>query len=206
MDVDAGSPPLSLPSSDQPAAQPAIQPWQRFWLWCAPGEWPTMLWIVGLHLIAVVGLVLLPLPSWPMLAIAFGLLFLGGLGTTVAYHRALAHTAARLSLPVEQFLIFCAMLNGSGRPRTWVANHRHHHRYSDKEGDISSPDQGFWWSHLRWLWQAQQPDPDKFTPDMNGLRYRVWDRMQVAVLAISVFGGFAWLAVGSWQEALVAAL
>src|SRR3954462_5489642 len=34
----------------------------RAWLMFAPGELPTLLWIIGVHVALVVGLVLLPLP------------------------------------------------------------------------------------------------------------------------------------------------
>jgi stearoyl-CoA desaturase (delta-9 desaturase) len=34
----------------------------------------------------------------------------------------------------------------------WAANHRHHHKYSDKEEDLHSPLQaGFWWAHVGWI-------------------------------------------------------
>lgn len=181
-------------------------PWRRSWLYTAPGELPTFLWIAGLHLLAVVGLVLLPLPPLSAVIVAAALLALGGLGTTVAYHRAICHRAARLAPPIEQLLIALAVLNGSGRPRSWVANHRHHHRFSDTAEDISSPSQGFWWSHLRWLWQAGQADIDVYAPDLDRLRYRIWDRLQPLVLALGVFGGLAWALGGSWSEALAAAL
>jgi stearoyl-CoA desaturase (delta-9 desaturase) len=168
-------------------------PWQRSWFHCARGEIPTLAWILSLHVVGVVGLCLLPLPSLPMLAVAVGLLFLGGLGTTLAYHRALAHRALVLNPLVEQVLIFFAVFNGSGKPSTWVAMHRLHHATSDSPEDISSPSQGgFWWAHLRWLWQADQSRSAKYAKDIAAPRYRRWDRAQVPVLALSVFGGLLW--------------
>jgi len=35
-----------------------------------------------------------------------------------------------------------------GGPIYWVAVHRMHHRYTDKEGDPHSPRDGKWWSHM----------------------------------------------------------
>ncbi|MEK7412093.1 MAG: acyl-CoA desaturase [Planctomycetota bacterium] len=185
-------------------------PWQRSFFWSAPNEWPTLWWVIGIHAAAITALVLqacgvLPLPPWPVLVLALVLLTLGGLGTTVAYHRVLAHRAAKLNPLVEQFLIACAMLNGSGNPRTWVATHRHHHRFSDTENDISSPNQGMWWSHLRWLWQAPAVNLDAYAPDLDEARYRVWGKIQVLMLAVSAFGGLAWLIVADWQTAIAAA-
>lgn len=123
--------------------------------------------------------------------------WLGGLGVTVGYHRALAHTALRLNPVVRHILIFFAMFNGSGSPDSWTANHRQHHARVETPEDISSPwVGGFWWSHLRWLWQAGNVPLDRWCPDLDKPQYRFWNRMQIPMLAVSVFGGlvFGWAA------------
>jgi fatty-acid desaturase len=185
---------------------PVTRPWNRPWWWCAPGESATLGWILGIHVLALVGLIVLPLPPWPVLVTALGLLFIGGLGTTVAYHRSLAHAGARLHPVVEQVLIACAVFNGSGTPRSWVGFHRHHHRHSDSDQDISSPDHGMWWAHLRWLWQAPPVDKRAYAPDLDRPRYRIWDRaLLYPALALSLFGGLLvapWL---GWEMALATA-
>lgn len=179
----------------------------RAWFTCAKGEVPTLLWVLGLHAALVLGLLLLPFPPVSALITATVLLFLGGLGTTVAYHRALAHRAVTLHPAIEQMLIFFAMFNGSGSPRNWVTMHRYHHQQSDKPDDISSPHYGgFWWSHLRWLWQAEQPDKDRLVKDMTAFRYRIWTTIQVPVLAGAVSVGALWFLAVPWQEALAAML
>jgi fatty-acid desaturase len=153
----------------------------------------TLGWILGLHVLAVAGLCFLPLPSLAAIGVAFVLIFLGGLGTTVCYHRALAHHAVVLNPVVEQLLIACAVLNGSGKPHTWVAMHRLHHANSDGDGDISSPRHGgFWWAHLRWLWQADQKPSERFANDIVAPRYRFWSHLQMPLLALSLFGGLMW--------------
>ncbi len=124
----------------------------------------------------------------------------------MAYHRTLAHAGARLNPVVEQALVFFAVLNGSGTPRSWVTFHRHHHRHSDTDQDISSPDHGMWWAHLRWLWQAPAVDSKTYAPDMLRLRYRAWDTLLYPTLALSVFGGLLvapWL---GWEAALATAI
>jgi fatty-acid desaturase len=179
----------------------------RAWLTCAPGEVPTLLWIIGLHVALVAGLILLPLPPVSAMIAALVLLYLGGLGTTVAYHRALAHRAVTLNPVVEQILIFFALFNGSGSPRNWVTMHRFHHNQSDKPDDISSPHYGgFWWSHLRWLWQAEQPDKDRLVKDMTAFRYRIWTTIQVPMLGLAVGSGAVYFLFVPWQDALAAML
>jgi stearoyl-CoA desaturase (delta-9 desaturase) len=199
-----------MSSSPLPAATDArrFSIWNpRAWFTCERGEIPTLLWVIGLHVALVAGLLLLPIAPLSAIITAGVLLFLGGLGTTVAYHRALAHRAVTLNPVIEQILIFFAMFNGSGSPRNWVTMHRYHHQQSDKPDDISSPHYGgFWWSHLRWLWQAEQPDKDRLVKDMSSFRYRIWTSIQTAVLAGAVGLGAVWFFFIPWQDALAAML
>jgi fatty-acid desaturase len=98
----------------------------------------------------VLGLLLFPLPGTKVIVSTLLLTAFGGLGTTVCYHRLLAHRTFKLNKLVEHVLIFWAIFNGSGAPATWVAYHRHHHSHTDTPEDVSSPQQGgFWWAHLR---------------------------------------------------------
>jgi sn-1 stearoyl-lipid 9-desaturase len=118
--------------------------------------------------------------------------WMGGLGTTVCYHRALAHRALRLHPVVQEILIFFAMYNGSGAPLSWAANHRLHHAMADTPEDISSPRVGgFWWAHLRWLWQAELASPVRYCPDLKEASYRTWTVLQIPLLAVSFFSGLA---------------
>jgi stearoyl-CoA desaturase (Delta-9 desaturase) len=58
----------------------------------------------------------------------------------------------------------------------WVATHRRHHKYSDKEGDPHSPwrfggdwkalSKGLVWAHMGWLFDAGRTSPAKFCPDL----------------------------------------
>ena len=179
----------------------------RAWLACAPGEVPTMLWIAFLHLSAIVGLILLPLPPLSAMIVMLAALFIGGLGTTIVYHRALAHRAVTVNPVIEQFFIFFAMFNGSGSPCNWVGNHRHHHTHSDRPGDISSPHHGgFWWSHLRWLWQADQRAARRHVRDLASTQYTMWSMLQPLVLALALGLGALWFIEVPWRDALAAML
>jgi stearoyl-CoA desaturase (delta-9 desaturase) len=179
--------------------------WQRGWWYARPGERITQFWIAFIHVLVVVGLICLPLPAWWVFVASYALLWIGGLGTTVAYHRCLAHRALDLHPVVLQPLLFFAIFNGSGSPASWVTDHRHHHAHSDKEGDISSPRQGFWWSHLRWLWQAEKGSPERFARDLTPA-VKGWERFQIPMLALSSMGGLLLVPWLGWTGALAAAL
>lgn len=181
--------PVRSRPAPQPRESPIAEPWKRSWLYCAPGDRRTLAWLVLLHVAGLAGLIVLPLPGWPVALISLGVAVLGGLGTTVCYHRAHAHLGLRLNPVVDHVLVFFAMLNGSGTPRTWVANHRLHHATSDTEEDISAPARGFWWAHLRWLWQAGQAPAARYCPDLDRPAYRLWNRLQIPILVLSLGGG-----------------
>lgn len=168
------------------------EPWNSPWWKTADGDRATFYYILSIHLLALAGLIFFPTPGWKVIVATVSLAWLGGLGVTVCYHRSLAHTALRLRPFVKHALIFFAMFNGSGSPDSWTANHRQHHSKVETPDDISSPAVGgFWWAHLRWLWQAGNVPLERWCPDLTGRSYRIWNRLQIPLLALSLFGGLA---------------
>jgi fatty-acid desaturase len=173
-----------------------IHPWDRpFWK-PAPGKGVVFFYLILIHVLAVVGIILFPLPSLKVLGLTLLFTALGGFGTTVCYHRLLAHRTFKVNKFVEHFLIFWAMFNGSGAPASWVAYHRHHHSRADTPEDISSPKQGgFWWAHLRWLYQSPRADCGKWAPELKRGAYTLWTYAEGPVILLSLFSGF----VFGWQ-------
>ncbi len=107
--------PLFEPAAEE---QVATSPWNGPWWRPAPGEWPVLAWIILIHLTALVGLVLAPLPGWGLFFLSLAFIWAGGIGTTVCYHRAITHRSLKLHPVVRQALTFFAMFNGSGSPTT----------------------------------------------------------------------------------------
>jgi len=166
-------------------------PWTQPW-WRADGDNRiVLLYLLLVHVLAIVGIVLFPAPGWKVFLWAVVAMGLGGLGTTVGYHRALSHRAVRLNPVVEQILIFFAVFNGSGAPSTWIANHRNHHANSDTVDDVSSPRHGgFWWAHLRWLYQWEASSMEKWCPDLIHSRYLFWAKAQPFLIMLSMIFGY----------------
>ena len=172
------------------------RPWEQPFLKPARGKESVLIYLFSIHVLAIMGLILFPLPSLPVFATTFIVAALGGFGTTVCYHRTLAHRTLKLNKVIEHVLIFWAMFNGSGAPASWVAYHRLHHARADTPEDISSPTHGgFWWAHLRWLYQSPQADPQRWCAELNKGGYKVWTYAQVPVILLAIFCG---LALG-WQ-------
>jgi fatty acid desaturase len=114
-------------------------PWIRPWWQPSEGKGGAFFYIVMILALALVGLTSFPLPGWRVLAVALAVAEIGGVGTSVCYHRCLAHRSLRLNRVVENVLIFFTIFNASGAPLTWVARHRNHHAKADTVEDISSP-------------------------------------------------------------------
>ncbi len=179
-------------------------PWTWPWWHVREGQFVVLFWIVLIHITAAIGLILYPWPGWPIFLTAATLTWLGGLGTTVCYHRTLAHRSLQLHPVVRELLIFFAMFNGSGEPRSWTANHRLHHANADSIADVSSPRiGGFWWAHLRWLWQATPASPQRYCPELTIGTYRVWTLLHIPLVAVSYLcGGAIGAAAFFWLGAI----
>jgi stearoyl-CoA desaturase (delta-9 desaturase) len=85
---------------------------------------------------------------WLGLLIAIGLTQIAAIATSLYLHRALAHRSLAVHSAAD--VLFRAVLwltTGQDR-REWVAVHRKHHAFTDREGDPHSPT-------LRGLWHVQ---------------------------------------------------
>ena len=71
-----------------------------------------------------------------MAAVAY---LLTGLAVTVGYHRGFTHRAFKARRGLRIALAVGGLLAVEGSPVQWVANHRRHHAFSDREGDPHSP-------------------------------------------------------------------
>jgi stearoyl-CoA desaturase (delta-9 desaturase) len=138
---------------------------------------------------------------------AFILAQLATLATSIYLHRALAHHALGLRLPVAlAFRTILWLLTGQSRQQ-WVAVHRKHHAFTDKEGDPHSPLLlGFWkvqlWNVYYYVREARNPETvKKFAPD---LAPDWWERNVFSRGWTGLFAGTAVvaLAIGWWQALL----
>jgi stearoyl-CoA desaturase (delta-9 desaturase) len=80
---------------------------------------------------------------------------------TAGYHRYFAHRSYKTS---RWFQFVIAWLGASAiqrGPMWWAGEHRHHHKYSDQEGDPHSPIRNsVFWSHIGWILNREKPETD----------------------------------------------
>jgi stearoyl-CoA desaturase (delta-9 desaturase) len=77
--------------------------------------------------------------------------FLTMAGSEIGFHRCFAHKAFKAPPLLRKLLAIFGMMAGQGPTAYWIANHRRHHAFSDREGDPHSPADGIWHAHLGWV-------------------------------------------------------
>ncbi|MDS0136852.1 MULTISPECIES: acyl-CoA desaturase [unclassified Amycolatopsis] len=157
--------------------------------------------------------------SWLDLTIAGAFFVVSTLGITVGYHRYFTHGSFRAKRALRIALAVAGGLAAQGPVLVWVADHRRHHAFSDREGDPHSPwlfgtsplalARGFWHAHMGWLFGRDKTNVDRFAPDLAADRdLRVVDRLfplwvVLSLLLPPLLGGLITL---SWWGALTAFL
>jgi stearoyl-CoA desaturase (delta-9 desaturase) len=124
----------------------------------------------GVHIAAVVGIILCGF-SWSGLALAAASYFVRMFVVTAAYHRYFSHRSFKTSRWFQFVLALAAQSAAQKGVLWWASHHRWHHKHSDSEKDVHSPERrGFWYAHLGWLMRPDWNDTDESgVPDL--LRY-----------------------------------
>ncbi len=121
---------------------------------------------------------------------------------TGGYHRYFAHKSFRTGR-IFQFVLAALGATATQKgPLWWAGLHRRHHAYTDREGDVHSPKEGFWYSHQGWIfdprWDATPLDQIR---DFARYRELVWLNryhfvppllLAVACFAIGGLSGLIW--------------
>ncbi len=155
--------------------------------------------------------------SWLDIAIAVVFYNVSGFGVTIGFHRYLTHGAFKANRWLRVLLSVCGSLSIQGSVTQWVADHRRHHAYSDREGDPHSPwrygesvggvAKGLFFAHCGWLFKRELTNRARFAPDL--VADRDIQRVDRLFLPLVVFSLLAPAAIGglvtmSWQGALSA--
>ena len=114
--------------------------------------------------------------SYRDVVLSFVFYAVSGHGITVGFHRYFTHGSFKSGRAVRVALAIAGSLAVEGPVTRWVADHRRHHAYSDKEGDPHSPwrygetfpalCKGLWHAHIGWLFDVEQTDQKRFAPDL----------------------------------------
>jgi len=146
------------------------------------------------------------------LLVLAGMYLITSLGVEGGFHRMLSHRAFALRGPLLPLLAIAGCMAAQGPVLFWVATHRIHHAFTDRDGDPHSPRplgpgrlavlSGLWHAHAGWLFTVRRTGWSKHVKDLFADRrlvrvdryYFVWVALGLALpalLGLVVVGG-AW--------------
>lgn len=141
---------------------------------------PVFGWERYLHATAIFVMPILAVPAaialairdglgWMELGTFFVMYCIAWVGITVGYHRFFSHCSFVAPNSVRMMLGIFGSVAAQGPLNYWVANHRRHHKYADRDGDIHSPYihngqqmgriHGFLQSHVFWTFNHVVSNP-----------------------------------------------
>lgn len=152
----------------------------------------------------------------------FLILYLGtALGITVGFHRLLTHRSFKTKRWIRGLLAILGSAAIEGPVISWVADHRKHHAFSDREGDPHSPHvghgrgwrgalRGLAHAHVGWLFvHTHRGRRDRYAPDLIRDPLIRWvDRTFVLWVAVGLVlpFGLGWLFGGRLVDGLTGML
>jgi stearoyl-CoA desaturase (delta-9 desaturase) len=206
------APALPPPPSPAPPSSgtPAIPPEERWASTPAPRyrRLLSLLVAVGPPVAAVVVTVRAigePVP-WRNLALLTAFYFVIAHGVTVGFHRLFAHRSFEARRPLKIVLAVLGSMSFQGSIIGWVADHRRHHRFTDRAGDPHSPVvkagrtlsgwRGMLHAHVGWVFDNPNTPRDEFAPDLLAdpdivLVDRLFVPLCIATLALPFGIGYA---------------
>lgn len=186
--ADLHNPPLDPSAVDAPERQSAVH---LFWLYY-------FIIVPPLAVVAAIPLAWGGFVGPVDIALLVTFYSISAAGITVGFHRHFTHGAFKAKPWVRVMMAVAGSLAIEGPLDRWVADHRKHHAFSDKEGDPHSPWRfgeslpallkGLYYAHMGWFFDVEQTSRRKYAPDLldDPAMRRVSDGFGWIVLA-SVF-------------------
>lgn len=137
------------------------------------------------------------------------------IGVTVGFHRHFAHRSFSAHRGASIVLAILGSMALQGPLIFWVATHRRHHQFSDREGDPHSPNlqgkgwkgwlKGHWHAHIRWLYAGDFTNSARFANDLRRDKTIVWINKTYgywAILGFIIPAVAGVVLLGGWLGAL----
>src|SRR6266508_2400004 len=144
-----------------------------------PWEQVALALFIGIPFLAVLAAV--PIAGggflgWRDVVLAVVFYTIAGHGISIGFHRLFTHKSFKPNRPLKYALAIAGSLAIEGPVIRWVADHRKHHKFSDKEGDPHSPWRygetvpallkGLFYAHMGWLFDVEQTPQRQYAPDL----------------------------------------
>jgi len=170
---------------------------------------PTLGSMVALVLALREGVGMLEIVS---LLVAYTLTFVG---VEVGFHRYFAHRSFQATTALRLGLAVLGSMAAQGPLVYWTSVHRHHHAFSDQDGDIHSPHhfgrgalaafRGIFHAHMGWMFEHAIPNAGYYVPDLlqDRLIRKVNQHYYACILlGLAIPALIGWALTGTWMGAL----
>ena len=125
-----------------------------------PWNWPNILFLAFIHVVAVGGTTAYLLLHGPSLAAvvvscvwAFATIF----SISAGYHRLFSHRAYEAHPLLRLFFLLFGAASFQNSALEWALDHRVHHARVDTDEDPYTIRQGFWYAHIGWIFRKGDP-------------------------------------------------
>ncbi|MEW1901422.1 acyl-CoA desaturase [Streptomyces sp. NPDC086147] len=153
--------------------------------------------------------------TWVDFGLLAGMYAITSLGVEGGFHRFFSHRSFSAKPVVTTLWGIAGSMAAQGPVLFWVATHRTHHAFTDRDGDPHSPRplgddrwatlRGLWHGHVGWLFKVRRQNWAKRVPDLVRDRlvmrlnqyYLVWVLLGLALPAL-----LGWLLTGSARGAV----
>ena len=158
--------------------------------------------IISITLVHILSLLAPFYFSWSGFFVFLFLYWLTGcIGITLCFHRLLTHRSFKTPLWLEYSMIVIGALALQGPPSQWVGDHRMHHKNSDHDQDPHTPNHGFNWAHIFWLFFENKSNLFAARDLMKNPFHRFLNRwfwiFQLPLIGLLYYlGGFSWVVWG----------
>lgn len=144
---------------------------------------PAYLWLYG--------------PSWFHAGMFVLFFILTGLSITLGYHRLFSHHAFQAAWPVRLLTLIFGAAAFENSALTWCADHRQHHKHTDREEDPYDISKGFFHAHMGWIiFKLGEPPSFASVPDLERDSLVRWQHRNYVL--IGLLAGFALPALIGW--------
>jgi stearoyl-CoA desaturase (delta-9 desaturase) len=136
------------------------------------------------------------------------------IGVEAGMHRFFSHRSFKAGPGVTTILAMFGSMAAQGPIIFWVAIHRTHHRFTDRDGDPHSPRprgdgrfarlRGLWHGHVGWLFTVRRTNWSVYVPDL--LKDRLIMRLNqhyftFVLIGLAVPAVLGWIFGGGWRGA-----
>lgn len=179
-------------------------------------------WVFALG--PLVALIVVPLVAgWGVSILNLTMAIVGyavsGFGVSIGFHRYLTHRAFKTSRSLRIAVTFAGTLALEGPSTQWVAHHRRHHAFADRDGDPHSPwrygtspvavFKGLAFAHIGWMFKRDLSNSRRFAADMLADHdIQCIDRLSVPIALVSLLvpATIAWVVTGTYFGAFTGLL